>query len=191
MPAAGEIHRLKKWRSPARFLAGDHSVKHNGHFALSSSRLNLIYSRQPNFLATTLQINVNHSLRTREQIIMKNFHLLVSWCYLQHTQLSSSWVSLCLCKYLSSASSQSGQVNTWLQQVCCWLKMWKLIQTVWSQSLSCRLLGGRKLNCTHQQQFSDICFGLKFQDKLYQKNQTCFKIIVTSLVHTVVALSSL
>ena len=56
MPAAGEIHRLKKWRSPAGFLAGDHLVKHNGHFALSLSRLNLIYSRQPNFLATTLII---------------------------------------------------------------------------------------------------------------------------------------
>ena len=54
MPAAGEIHRLKKWRSPAGVLAGDHLVKHNGHFALSLSRLNLIYSRQPNFLATTL-----------------------------------------------------------------------------------------------------------------------------------------
>ena len=40
--------------SPAGFLAGDHSEKHNGHFALSLSRLNLIYSRQPNFLATTL-----------------------------------------------------------------------------------------------------------------------------------------
>ena len=52
--AAGKIHRLKKWLSPARFLAGDHSGKNNGHFALSLSRLNLIYSQQPNFLATTL-----------------------------------------------------------------------------------------------------------------------------------------
>lgn len=36
----------------------------------------------------------------------------------QHTQLFSSWVSLCLCKYLLLVSSQSGQVNTWLRQVC-------------------------------------------------------------------------
>ena len=55
MPAAGEINRLKKWRLPAGFLAGDESVKHNGHFNPSLSRLNLIFSRQPNFLATTLQ----------------------------------------------------------------------------------------------------------------------------------------
>ena len=39
-------------------LAGDHSVKHNGHFALSLSCLNLIYSRQPNFLATTLGVTM-------------------------------------------------------------------------------------------------------------------------------------
>ena len=54
MPAAGEIHRLKKRRLPAGFLAGDESVKHNGHFNPSLSRLNLIFSWQPNFLATTL-----------------------------------------------------------------------------------------------------------------------------------------
>ena len=54
MPAAGEIHRLKKRRLPAGFLAGDESVKHNGQFNSSLSRLNLIFSQQPNFLATTL-----------------------------------------------------------------------------------------------------------------------------------------
>ena len=54
MPAAGEIHRLKKRRLPAGFLAGDESVKHNGQFNSSLSRLNVIFSRQPNFLATTL-----------------------------------------------------------------------------------------------------------------------------------------
>ena len=40
--------------SPAEFLASDESVKHNGHFTPSLSRLNLIFSRQPNFSATTL-----------------------------------------------------------------------------------------------------------------------------------------
>ena len=61
MPAAGEIHRLKKRRLPAGFLAGDESVNHNGHFNPSLSRLNLIYSRQPNnyFLATTLHVHVS------------------------------------------------------------------------------------------------------------------------------------
>ena len=54
MPDAGEIHLLKKRRLPAGFLAGDESVKHNGQFNSSLSRLNLIFSRQPNFLATTL-----------------------------------------------------------------------------------------------------------------------------------------
>ena len=53
-PAAGGIHRLKKRRLPAGFLDGDESVKHNRHFNPSLSRLNLIFSRQPNFLATTL-----------------------------------------------------------------------------------------------------------------------------------------
>ena len=56
MPAAGEIHRLKKRRLLAGFLAGDESVKHNGQFNSSLSRLNLIFSWQPNFLATTLYI---------------------------------------------------------------------------------------------------------------------------------------
>ena len=56
MPAAGEIHRLKKQRLPAGFLADDESVKHNGQFNSSLSCLNLIFSRQPNFLATTLKI---------------------------------------------------------------------------------------------------------------------------------------
>ena len=56
MPAAGEIHRLKKRRLPAGFLAGDESVKLNGQFNFSLSRLNLIFSRQPNFLVTTLII---------------------------------------------------------------------------------------------------------------------------------------
>ena len=51
---AGEIHRLKKWRLPAGFLAGNESVKHNGQFNSSLSRLNLIFSGQCNFLATTL-----------------------------------------------------------------------------------------------------------------------------------------
>ena len=54
VPAASEIHRLKKRLLPAGFLAGDESVKHNGHFNPSLSHLNLIFSRQPNFLATTL-----------------------------------------------------------------------------------------------------------------------------------------
>ena len=54
MPAAGEIHRLKKRRLLAGFLAGDESVKNNGHFNSSLNRLILIFSRQPNLLATTL-----------------------------------------------------------------------------------------------------------------------------------------
>ena len=54
MPAADEIHRLIKRRLPAGFLAGVEYVKHNGQFNSSLSRLNLIFSRQPNFLATTL-----------------------------------------------------------------------------------------------------------------------------------------
>ena len=54
MPDASEIHLLKKRRLPAGFLAGDESVKHNGQFNSSLSRLNLIFSWQPNFLATTL-----------------------------------------------------------------------------------------------------------------------------------------
>ena len=29
---AGEIRHLKKWWSLAELLAGDHLVKHNGHF---------------------------------------------------------------------------------------------------------------------------------------------------------------
>ena len=57
MPAASEIHRLKKRRLPAGFLAGDESVKHNRQFNSSLNCLNLIFSRQPNFLATTLQVN--------------------------------------------------------------------------------------------------------------------------------------
>ena len=62
MPAAGEIHRLKKRRLPAGFLAGDESVKHNGQFNSSLSRLNLIFSRQPNFLATTLEKQLNPTI---------------------------------------------------------------------------------------------------------------------------------
>ena len=72
MPAAGEIHRLKKWRLPAGFLAGDYSVKHNELFALFLSFLNLIYSRQPNFLATTLiltdSFNADYLLHKEKQI---------------------------------------------------------------------------------------------------------------------------
>ena len=39
-----KLLRLKKQRLPAGFLAGDESVKHNGHFNPSLSRLNLIFS---------------------------------------------------------------------------------------------------------------------------------------------------
>ena len=61
MSAAGEIHRLKKRRLPAGFLVGDESVKYNGQFNFSLSRLNLIFSQQPNFLATTLTNNNSSS----------------------------------------------------------------------------------------------------------------------------------
>ena len=59
LQAAGKIHRLKKQRSPAGFLAGDESVKHKGHFTPSLSRLNVIFSWQLNFLATTLPRSIN------------------------------------------------------------------------------------------------------------------------------------
>ena len=49
----------------------------------------------------------------------------------QHTQHFSSWVSLCLCKYLLLASSQSGQVNTWLRQVCV-LDYLRVNSSIWS-----------------------------------------------------------
>ena len=62
MPAAGEIYRLKKQRLPAGFLAGDESVKHNGQFNSSLSRLNIIFSRQPNFLATELHSYMKSNL---------------------------------------------------------------------------------------------------------------------------------
>ena len=38
-PAAGEIHRLKKWQSLAEFLAGDRMVKHNRHLKRQHSLL--------------------------------------------------------------------------------------------------------------------------------------------------------
>ena len=51
-----KIRRLKKQQSPGRFLACDSLVKHNRHFHRQHNRLNLIFSRKPNFLATTLHM---------------------------------------------------------------------------------------------------------------------------------------
>ena len=79
MAAAGEIPWLKKHCSPAGFLASDHSVKHNSQalpstaysvwrFTASLSCLNLIFSRQPNFLATTLRVveNIKKPINRKE-----------------------------------------------------------------------------------------------------------------------------
>ena len=81
MPAAGEIHRLKKQRLPAGFLADDESVKHNGQFNSSLSRLNLIFSRQPNFLATTLNTGLHKSILIWEdkeqQLVFLSYQYLV------------------------------------------------------------------------------------------------------------------
>ena len=75
--AAGESHQLKKRRSLDGFLAGDHLVKYNGHFhrqhtharhfAPSLSRLNLIFSQEPNFLATTLKLDMNYPMQREGQ----------------------------------------------------------------------------------------------------------------------------
>ena len=46
------------------FGHGDESVKDNGQFNSSLSRLNLIFSRQPNFLATTLGRRISMSFMT-------------------------------------------------------------------------------------------------------------------------------
>ena len=80
MPAAGEIHRLKKRRFPAGFLAGDESVKHNRHFNPSLSHLNLIFSRQPNFLATTLITGTFSSLWS-ESLFMYSYFLVLCTMY--------------------------------------------------------------------------------------------------------------
>ena len=55
----------EKRRFPAGFLAGDESVKHNSHFNPSLSCLNLIFSRQPNFLATTLNTSSLRGWRSK------------------------------------------------------------------------------------------------------------------------------
>ena len=72
-PAAGEIHRLKKQRSPARFLACDCLVKHNRHFHRRHNRLNLIFSWEPNFLATTLIVML---MQGQFNVYMQNNNLL-------------------------------------------------------------------------------------------------------------------
>ena len=78
MPAAGEIHRLKKRRLPAGFLVGDESVKYNGQFNSSLSRLNLIFGQQPNFLATTLiESNINNT----NKFLFDGFWTLEFTCY--------------------------------------------------------------------------------------------------------------